>query len=599
MGKNGFQKFAERFNFEQLCVRFISSWLVACIFSILYSKVGFFTLEFASGVNILLFAATCLCSFLLFTLIDRLSRANSDAWALGITALLYALQMIIRRRDFYLSLGIIFVLSIIGYYLLKDDKLGLGKIKFSKGAVIGIIVSAGVFFVLYVGGLTVLRYLNYGTSTYDFGIFSQMFYQMKETFLPNTTCERNGMLSHFAVHLSPIYYLLLPVYWIFPSPICLQLAQAVVVASGIIPLYLLARHFSLSEKISAIVCVVYALYPALAGSCFYDIHENMFLTPLLLWMFYFSEKQKWHFMYLFAFLVCLVKEDAPIYVACFALFLLFSRKKALHGSILFAGAVVYFCAAMMILKSFGQGAMINRYDNFIADPNAGLLSMFKTLFFDPAYLVSEIFNQEKLQYILTMLIPLACLPLLSRNLSQFFLLIPFLVVNLMSDYKYQHSVVFQYNFGSIAFLFFLVVMNLSDLGPKFRRYAVPFMTVAATIMFVFSVGVYADNVSRYVKNYKECQKLDAYLEAIPEDADVQATGYMVPKLSNRMVIYDYHFNQDSDDPHETEYIVFDLRLGREKDAEESVVKEIENGYETVVYDENLVAILRNPEYAKK
>src|SRR5699024_7070503 len=93
-------------------------------------------------------------------------------------------------------------------------------------------------FVAFVGGFGVFRYLTYSAPNYDFGLFSQMFYYMKETFMPLTTSERGTLLSHFAIHVSPIFYLLLPGYLIFPNPMYLQIMQAVILASGVIPLYL-------------------------------------------------------------------------------------------------------------------------------------------------------------------------------------------------------------------------------------------------------------------------------------------------------------------------------------------------------------------------
>ena len=67
--------------------------------------------------------------------------------------------------------------------------------------------AAGIWF-LFTASMTILRYrLNYA-SAYDFGIFSQMYYYMDKGLTPLTTCERDGLLSHFAVHLSPVFYVL-------------------------------------------------------------------------------------------------------------------------------------------------------------------------------------------------------------------------------------------------------------------------------------------------------------------------------------------------------------------------------------------------------
>lgn len=90
-----------------------------------------------------------------------------------------------------------------------------------RAGLIIVIIAAAVFLVAVLV-LTVFRVLSYAAPTYDFGIFSQMFHSMRTTGLPVTTCERDRVLSHFAVHVSPIYYLFLPFYALFPSPVTLE-----------------------------------------------------------------------------------------------------------------------------------------------------------------------------------------------------------------------------------------------------------------------------------------------------------------------------------------------------------------------------------------
>lgn len=60
-----------------------------------------------------------------------------------------------------------------------------------------------------------MRYYKLSTPAFDFGIFAQMFENMKDGLGPVTTVERNYELSHFAVHFSPAYYLMLPFYMLF------------------------------------------------------------------------------------------------------------------------------------------------------------------------------------------------------------------------------------------------------------------------------------------------------------------------------------------------------------------------------------------------
>ena len=87
----------------------------------------------------------------------------------------------------------------------------------------------------------IYRYKIYGASTFDFGIFAQMYEYMAKTGLPLTTCERGQLLSHFYIHFSPIYYLFLPIYMIFRTPITLIVIQSIMVFGAVIPLLLLCK----------------------------------------------------------------------------------------------------------------------------------------------------------------------------------------------------------------------------------------------------------------------------------------------------------------------------------------------------------------------
>lgn len=577
---------------EHLFISFLSAWCIVSTISIFTVKSGFDIISFVNNVKSGEFILTLVCIMLSIRFIGETYDFPLDYYVLPIAAFFYASVLMAKNRNFYFSLGILIALSFIGYYILKDDKLKLSKRDIGNKITLGIIGAAAAFFVFYVGGLTTLRYLNYSTSTYDFGIFAQMFYHMKETLLPNTTCERTQLLSHYAVHLSPIFYVLLPGYYLFSSPVYLQIIQALVLGSAVIPLFLLARHHSLTNKVIICVCVAFCFYPALAGGCFYDIHENIFLTPLVLWLLYFIEKQRWPYVYLFAFLTCLVKEDAFIYVACIAAFLFITKQKRKHGAIMLSGSVLYFIGASIFLNHMGLGTMSGRFDNLISDQKLGLLSIFKTVLLNPAYVLCQILTQEKLSYLLLMLLPLLFIPLINRKLSQLILVIPFLLINLISNYPYQHSILFQYNFGTIALFFYLVIVNISDISGRLKKYAAPFMAVASILLFISNIGGYMDNISRYYNNKSQIQQLNTYLEAIPENASVQASGYFVPKLSNHLVLYDVRYNNELQTPYNTDYIVLDLRPNNEKDAGTYKQKYEEQGYESVVYQEGLICVLK-------
>lgn len=190
-------------------------------------------------------------------------------------------------EDFTLAtLGIICVLVFYAVYGSRQDDLPLKKQDplYLPGFLITLLAALG--FIAYVGGWGLCRALSFGASTYDLGIFAQMFHSMKTSGLPMTTLERGYLLSHFAVHVSPIYYLLLPFYCLAPGAHTLNLLQAVLLGSSIIPLWKLCRSHGLRSTESVLICLALLFAPALSGGTSYDFHKNAFLTPLILWLFY-------------------------------------------------------------------------------------------------------------------------------------------------------------------------------------------------------------------------------------------------------------------------------------------------------------------------
>ena len=185
-----------------------------------------------------------------------------------------------------------------------------------------ITVGLSAVFFLFVSAWTVGRLYSFSSPTYDFGIFSQMFYNMKASGFPMTTVERDGPLSHFAVHVSPIYYLILPFYWLVPTPATLQVLQAAVITSAVIPLWKIGKNHGLTDAQRMLVCAVLLLYPAFSGGTSYDIHENCFLTPLILWTLYGVDKKNAVITGIAAILSLMGKEDAAVYVAVIALWLI-------------------------------------------------------------------------------------------------------------------------------------------------------------------------------------------------------------------------------------------------------------------------------------
>lgn len=407
-------------------------------------------------------------------------------------------------------------------------------------------------FVIAVSAWTVGRYKTFSTPTFDFGIFAQMFHNMKESGAPMTTVERDGLLSHFAVHVSPIYYLMLPIYLLFPSPVTLQILQPVILASAVIPLWLIGKRHGMSQLLRTLLCALLLILPVTAGGNYYDLHENCFLLPLLLWLMYAVDRQSTVLTVIFALLTLCVKEDAAVYVAVVGLYVLLralthrpgAHKKELWTGIgLLAGALCWFMVVTWYLRTHGDGVMTNRYRNFNYDGSDSLISVIKATAMCPMKTLFECVDKEKLTYIGQTVLPLLAIPLFTRRFDRYILLIPYILVNLMSDYTYQHSILFQYNFGSTALLVYLLAVNLSDL----RRKLVPLCALIAAI--VVSAGFFFQTVAPQIRYYSTLygkyapyyESVADALDTIPDDASVTTHTFYGAYLSERAVLYDLRY----------------------------------------------------------
>src|SRR3989442_210696 len=141
---------------------------------------------------------------------------------------------------------------------------------------------------------SILRYEGLLTQATDLGIFTQAMYSTIHGRLLYEAVDYQayGATSFLGVHFSPILLAIVPLYWLFPYAETLLVLQAVVVASGTIPTYLIAKKNG-NEKRALAFSSFYLLYAPLLGANLYDFHVESFLPVLLLFTFYLTESHRY------------------------------------------------------------------------------------------------------------------------------------------------------------------------------------------------------------------------------------------------------------------------------------------------------------------
>lgn len=533
-------------------------------------------------------------------------------------ALLYSV-LIVSQAELALLVGVVALWLVILFYLWPQKRVRVNEP--AQGEPLPVrytlmLVAVALLHIIIMSAIMVSRVKAFHAPTYDDGIFAQMFYQMRSNGTQVTTLERSYPLSHFAVHFSPIYYVLLPFYCLLPRAEMLQVLQILVVASGIFPLYLIMKKRGFSATLRLCVGVLYFFIPALSGSSFYGFHENSFLVPLLLWLFYALERQHVLGTIVASILLLSVKEDVIIYFAFIGLWLLFNKRWKAGISLIGIPSLVFLIVISWMMH-FGDGTLAtSRFPNVSAFPELGLMGIIPTFLLAPAYFLTQVFTPEKWLYLVQMLLPFAFTPLLQRrDPRRLLLLMPFIIMNLISSYPYLHMIGFQYNYGSAVILLYLFILALSDLSDTGaclfnRRMAVtvakkkaPGLQLSALILGIGIVSamlitsvLWIDRFDsyRYVQNHSETlQEIERIFAEIPQEASVRASTFYTTPLANRQTIYDLGYSDvEGADLELTDYYVYDLRYALEDGAEYEKDRLLPSGWVVDKYIEGWLLIIR-------
>lgn len=569
-----------------------AAFFITTVIFIKTSTEDFTDLEFVKTMNVPVFAAifaALTAVVLLGCVLLTAKRVLPAVLVASVTAFGFVIHPG-GERNIFLGIGAAVMAIIVCQWIFNHYDRPFSGIKFGYKIGLAILVVLVAAHVVYMSIMGWARVRSFTYNTFDFGIFAQMFAYMKETGLPLTTVERGYVLSHFAVHFSPFFYVLLPGYMIFDTPVYLCVMQALFVALGTFAVYGIAKELGFSPKQSVLAGIVYLLYPAFTYGLHFDFHENKFLTFCIVYTIYFLLKRKWIPFYIFAILLCTVKEDAPIYLAAIALFMLFHEKQYKHGTITMVLAVAYFIFAVKMIQVCGAEEEMQfgwRYGNFDLGEGADVGSVVKVTLLNFGYAFKEIFQQEKLEYLLWMFLPVLFTPFVTRKVSTLFLLMPMVLLNLMTNWQFQYDVDYQYTYGTGGLIIACALLTLIQLPPKTRN---SLLLCMAMVCVVVTVPRTIARNNSYIGGYLAFRDMfDESIvfmdETLPKDAAIGAEGDVMPLL--------YDCPNVTLDPREHNINQCEYWVAKAEDGDIPTVLE----YGVELYAENgFIQIYKNPHY---
>ncbi len=207
---------------------------------------------------------------------------------------------------------------------------------------------------------SLLLFRRFLATTFDLVIFDQGIRGYAHFRAPVSIARgvSDGQNAHFlllADHWSPILALLAPLYWIHDSPTTLLVAQGVLFALAIPPLWVYA-HRRLGAVPAYLVAVAYALSLPVMAAVVFDFHEAAFVPVLTAIMVErFDAGKRWHGI-LAAVVLLLVKEDMGLLVAGFGGYLLLTRRRWTGLAFIVGGLAATWVATHVLIPAFGGSA---------------------------------------------------------------------------------------------------------------------------------------------------------------------------------------------------------------------------------------------------
>jgi uncharacterized membrane protein len=398
--------------------------------------------------------------------------------------------------------------------------------------------------------LSALRHDAFVTGRFDLGNMVQAVWSTAHGHPLRMTDLHGEQISRLAAHVDPILVLFAPLWWVWPSPHLLLVAQACAVALGAIPVFLLARKQLASSRAALGFGLAYLLYPATGWLTLNEFHPVALATPLLLFAFWYLDEDRLLPFALFAIAAATCKEEIALVVAGFGIWYAVAHRRWLAGAaIAIVGAAWAAIAIAVVIPHYNVGAESDFYGRY-SEVGGSAGGIIKTAFTHPLRIAEAALSARDLHYLLQLVTPLAALCLLAPLVLEAAL--PELAINLLSSTTTQTSIHFHYTAGLIPPLVIAAIFGAKRLS----RWTLP---VALVIVLAALVGNYRLGPIpgwRHLPGGQTFQATaarvtvhdriaDRALRLIPGDAVVSATNTLGAHLSARSRVLSFPFVEDS------------------------------------------------------
>ena len=322
-----------------------------------------------------------------------------------------------------------------------------------------------VFIVLatYVG---YLRYANFYTSDWDFGIMQQMLWSTVHGKLLFETADLSttGYTTYLEVNSA---YVAIPVAYIYSldqGAFFLLLIQSFAVGISSVPVYLLARKSAMSRAEAVLFATLFLFSMATLSSIFYDFHWESFIPAEFLAFYYLMSVRRYRWALIPFVIGSLTLEVFPLLAGAVAIYFIsengfdtalreWTEKNRTFLSFLVLSGIAF------VLIELVRVFVIERVFGLLSSSFASSLNAY---FISPS--LTPLTLGKSLIYWLLLLLTLSFLPLLKPK--SLVMSLPWFVESVFLYSKFSQNFGYQYGFIALPPMFVSAVMGYTSLKEK-------------------------------------------------------------------------------------------------------------------------------------
>jgi len=478
-------------------------------------------------------------------------------------------------------------------------------------ATAGLVVLASIAYSFHMSGLGIRRHHNLQSGVYDLGISDNLMYNaLAGHFMRSPIFSGAGdhKLSFIANHAQFGQYVLLPVYALWPRSETLIALQASLLGLAAIPLYFFARR-RCTAGVSALVALAYLAYPVIHGASLYEMTYLPPATFFVMATIWALDGGRWVLFALSFACAVSMREDVPVGLAVCGVAFALSGHRTVGGLVLAALSAIYFVLVrFVIMERAGAWVFPGMVYGELLPPGEkeSFAAVIRTIATNPIFVLSKMLKEQKLVYLMHLLVPVAFLPL--RRGWALAALIPGTLLTLLStNYGPTIQLGFHYALHWTPFLFLatpLVLHALRTDSPfgDAKMKAAAWSLAAASLIVTFHFGAFAKSprfkvgfgdfdFGRTVSQVDMYQRMMKIISVIPKDASLSVSNTIGPHVSNRVEAY----LSDNDGLQGAQYLAFakyDYRYGGNRRFLRTALEG--NDYGVVAYDADFVVLKAGP-----